>query len=177
MTKYNAAGNAYLFSTYLSGNVDDAAYAAATDSFGNTYVTGETFGEAAAGVLSPAANFPVTSDAAQSGANQFDLGLSDAFVTKFNPVGSLVYSTRIGGGGRNTTDRGTAIAVDSAGYAYVTGFAKDTSTPFPTRRATQETPPGLTDAFVAKINPAGSDWDYSTYLGGRERHGLRHRRR
>ena len=60
---------------------------------------------------------------------------------------------------------GTAIQVDASGNAYVAGM---TSSPnFPTVNAFQPVRGGGTmDAFVAKLNPAGSALLYSTYLGG-----------
>ena len=87
---------------------------------------------------------------------------SDAFVAKLNPTGSaLVYSTYLGG---SVDDFGYGIAVDSAGDAYVTGFTESTN--FPTANPLQATFGGGNDAFVAKLNPAGSALVYSTYLGG-----------
>jgi hypothetical protein len=160
ITKVNQAGTGFIYSTYLHGDVDDVAYGVAVDSFGNAYVTGETFAE------NYDFSFPTSTDAALRTPNQGDNGLSDAFVTKFAPGGGLVYSTRIGGGGRNTTDRGTAIAVDAGGNAYITGIAKDTSTAYPTRRAFQPISGGNSEAFVTRINSAGTDWDYSSLLGG-----------
>ena len=48
----------------------------------------------------------------------FNGGQHDAFVAKINPAGTdLMYAGYIGGAG---DDQGTAIAVDSAGNAYVT---------------------------------------------------------
>ena len=85
-------------------------------------------------------------------------------MTKLNATGSgLVYSTYLGG---TDDDRGNGIAVDAAGSAYVTGFTL--STDFPTTaRATQTTyAGGVNDAFVTKLNAAGSGLAYSTYLGG-----------
>jgi Beta-propeller repeat len=78
-------------------------------------------------------------------------------VTKINAAGSaLVYS--MGGGS------GTAIAVDGAGNAYVTG---STGSNFPTVNPLQASfGGGNSDAFVTKINAAGSALVYSTYLGG-----------
>jgi Abnormal spindle-like microcephaly-assoc'd, ASPM-SPD-2-Hydin/Beta-propeller repeat len=90
-------------------------------------------------------------------------GVYDAFVTKFNSDGSaLVYATYLGGSG---VEGGSGIAVDAAGNAYVTGNTD--STDFPTKNAIQPAFGGGTaDAFVTKINAAGSALVYSTYLGG-----------
>ena len=60
------------------------------------------------------------------------------------------------------------IAVDGAGNAYVTG---DTTTPgsgFPDdrRQPIQSTDAAAFDAFVTKLNAAGTALVYSTYLGG-----------
>ena len=54
--------------------------------------------------------------------------------------------------------------MDSAGNAYMTGFTQ--SSDFPTAHALQPTTHGNTDAFVAKINPSGNGFVFSTYLGG-----------
>jgi hypothetical protein len=76
---------------------------------------------------------------------------------------SLIYSTYLGGAG---DDRGTGIAVDAAGSAYVTGYTS--SNPFPTTLGAFQTgyAGGALDAFVTKLNPTGSALVYSTYLGG-----------
>src|SRR5204863_1173594 len=95
--------------------------------------------------------------AAQSGR----AALTDAFVTKLDPAGALVYSTYLGGTG---DEAGHAIAVDSAGNAYVTGTT--TSADFPTVGPFQPTLRGGGDAFVAKLDPNGASLVYSTYIGG-----------
>ena len=74
----------------------------------------------------------------------------------------MVYSTYLGGSG---SDRGQGITVDSVGNAYVTGHTG--SRDFPTVNPLRPTyGGGLSDAFVAKLNPSGSALVYSTYLGG-----------
>jgi hypothetical protein len=74
----------------------------------------------------------------------------------------LAYSTYLGG---NSADEGYGIAVDASGNAYATGFTA--SSDFPTTLgAFQTTYGGGTDAFVTKLNVAGSALVYSTYLGG-----------
>ena len=124
-------------------------YGIAVDSAGNAYVTGYTDFDQ---LPEPAMPFQAT------------LGSQNVFVAKLNPAGTaLVYSTYLGGDG---SSYGNGIAVDSAGDAYVTGYTDSTNSrppPAPSRRARGS---DGTDAFVAKLNPAGSALVYSTYLGG-----------
>ncbi len=81
-----------------------------------------------------------------------------------DPTGtSLLYSTYLGG---SVQDGGNAIAVDSSGNAYVTGFTQ--SADFPTANPLQASLAGKNNAFVAKLNPTGSALVYSTYLGGND---------
>jgi Bacterial Ig-like domain (group 1)/Beta-propeller repeat len=76
----------------------------------------------------------------------------------------LVYSTYLGG---TSNDQGRGIAVDAAGNAYVTGFTFSHPSSFPTTVGAFDTSyNGRGDAFVTKLNPAGSALVYSTYLGG-----------
>ena len=160
VTKLNAAGSALTYSTYLGGSLLDTGNDIAVDGGGNAYVTGSTD----SGGVTP---FPTTAGAFDQTFN----GDTDAFVTKIDPsqvgAASLIYSTYLGG---SLEDVGNGIAVDGTGSAYVTG-STDTSQlavpPFPTTAgAFDQTFNGVTDAFVTKLNPAGSALTYSTYLGG-----------
>jgi hypothetical protein len=145
IAKLNAAGNALVYSTYLGGNAFDVAQGLALDSSGNAYVTGYT----------------ESTDFNTVGQIESDSALQDAFVSKVNATGSaLLYSTYLGG---DADDRGTAIAIDSTGAAYVAG--RTDSTDFNTVGSI-EGDSGSTDAFVSKLNAAGSALTYSTYLGG-----------
>jgi hypothetical protein len=153
VTRLSPAGDSLLYSTYLGGSGNDYGTAVAVDSTGAVYLTGST----------TSTNFPVV-NAFQptSGGNQ------DAFVAKIASTGSsLVYSTYLGGSGGTVgfPETGSAIAVDSAGDAYVTGT---TSSPnFPLANALFSSSAGVgIHAFVTELNPAGSGLVYSTYLGG-----------
>ena len=92
-------------------------------------------------------------------------GLLDAFVAKVNPDGTaLVYAGYIGG---TLLDAGFGIAVDGAGNAYVTGFTDSTEASFPVTVGPDLTfNGGSFDAFVAKVNAAGTTLDYAGYIGG-----------
>ena len=59
------------------------------------------------------------------------------------------------------------MAVDAAGAVYVVGTAENFMVDFPTTPgAFQTARRGITDAFVAKLDPSGSAISYLTYLGG-----------
>jgi len=150
VTKLNATGSALVYSTYLGGSEGDAAYGGiAVDDAGNAYVTGYTQSN----------DFPTTNALYPTYG-----GGTDAFVTKLNTAGSaLVYSTYLGG---SNSERGLDVIVDGAGSAYVTGYTFSSN--FPTQSPLDSTLDGSQDAFVAKLNAAGSVLLYSTYLGGND---------
>lgn len=75
---------------------------------------------------------------------------------------TLVYSTFLGS---DTQFFKKAIAVNSAGEAYVAGAALSASIPT-TPGAFQEDPPSDWNGFIARFNSTGSDLVYATYLGG-----------
>ncbi len=151
VTKLNAAGTALAYSTYLGGTVLDEPAGIAVNAAGQAFVTGTT----------SSSDFPVTAGAlktTKSSAPSATMG----FVSKLNAAGSaLVYSTFLGGSAAN---KATAIVLDASSNAFVVG--KTASDDFPiTPGAIQTTRIG-TDAFVSKLNPAGSALLYSTFLGG-----------
>jgi hypothetical protein len=145
-SKIDAGGSALAYSTYL-GAVSDPRDVAVGLS-GEAYVTGITHG-----------TFPTTPGAFQT---TYGGGGDDAFVTKLNATGTaLVYSTYLGG---RSWDGAEGIAVDAAGDAHVAGWTW--SPDFPVANEVQPALRGEADAFVTKINSAGSAPIYSTYLGG-----------
>ena len=160
VAELSADGASLIYSTYWGGSSDDIGTGVAVDSSGNAYISGYT--------ASP--EFPVTPGALQA---NYGGGDHDGFVVKFNSGGAeLGYSTFLGG---SADDYAYGVAVDSAGDAYVTGATNSAN--FPTLNAFQPNYAGglcavapntfpCYDAFVAKLNPAGSALIYSTYLGG-----------
>ena len=149
------------FTTYsASGNPTQGI---AVDAAGDVYVTGYT--------QSP--DFPVQNALQSVNTTTAPTG----FVTKLNPAGSqLIYSTYIGGSvlRDNTSTRSYAIAVDSAGSAYITGYT--TANQFPTTGGAYEPVCGIIAnniatncpgqvAFVTKLSPSGNSLVYSTFLG------------
>lgn len=151
VTKLNAAGSALVYSTYLGGDDFDRGHGIAVDAAGNAYMMGETW----------SLNFPTTPGVFQPAKGG---GATDIFVTKLNPTGSaLVYSSYLGGTGGEVPGR---LALDAAGQAYLTGATP--SFDFPTTAGAFQTAktPYTFDAFVTKVNAAGSALAYSTYLGG-----------
>ena len=114
------------------------------DGSGNAYVTG----------YSSSSNFPTTPGAVLTGS------AGGAFVAKLNATGSaLVYAAQL------ADSKGSSIAVDGAGNAYVTGIALSPN--FPTTAGAFQTTFGTsTDAFVTELNAAGTALVYSTRLGG-----------
>lgn len=72
----------------------------------------------------------------------------------------IPYSTYLGG---TDVDYGYAIAVDSQGSAYVTGYSNSFN--FPVQNAYQWWRTG-NEVFVTKFSPSGASLIYSTYIGG-----------
>ena len=144
VAQFSTSG-ALQFCSYFGGSGPDSGNGITADSTGNVYIVGDTQSSTLL-MLQPA--------------QRVYGGGQDAFVAKLNSDGGLVYSTYLGG---SFSDHGAAIAVDSAGSAYVTG---GTSSPnFPTKAAFQGSLKGTADAFVTKLDANGV-LVYSTFLGG-----------
>ena len=167
VTKFNAAGTGYVYSTFLGGSIgvpqlptpvaDAGGPAIALDSSGDAYITGSTYDP----------DFPVTLNAAQQTKDYVDAdGLSNAIVAEFGSSGGLIYSTYLGGGGINTSSGGQAIAVDGQGDAFVAGYTSQPDFPIIDPLSGQSTLPQATDGFVTEVSPDGSTFLKSTFLGG-----------
>jgi hypothetical protein len=148
-----------LYSTYLGGSYYTAGRGLALDVDGHIYVTGAT----------ESTDFPTTAGAVQT--SYIGSASEIAFFSKVNPAGNgsrdLLYSTYLGG---SSDTEGKDIAVDSAGYANITGTTFDSNFPT-TTGAFQATPPAgfLAGAFLTQINPTGkgaADLVYSSFVSG-----------
>ena len=185
VSKVSPDGSALLYSTYLGCN-PTIGYGIAVDSLGEAYVTGTT----------NCPRFPTTEGVPQGwcaddnacGATWNPQGATvyNGFVTKLSVEGTaLVYSTFLGD---YSTCAGRGIAVDEAQNAYVTGDIgpniqetvplvppETPPPPFCNYKAFQPFFGGsggntyggfATDAFLVKLDAAGSGLLYCTYIGG-----------
>jgi hypothetical protein len=160
VAKISPDGQRLLYSTYLGGNDIDEGYGIAVDSRGRAYVTG--FSESPSGF--PLVRSLVTQEAKRG---------VDIFVTKLNPDGSsAAYSTFIVG---EVIDKAFGIDIDSSGNAYITGETSSLNlrttasviTPSGSQPYPNEGKPGVTDAFMIKLQDDGTSLQYSTvYLRG-----------
>lgn len=162
IAKLDPTGAALLYSTFLGGGSFDEAFGLALDGERRVYVTG--------GTISP--DFPTTAGAHDRICDAGATCIEDVFVAKLDPTAfgaaSLVYSTLLGG---TRGDKGLAIAVDGLGQAYVTGLTGSADFPV-TAGAFDPSFNGGTsvccgfDAFLAKLDAAGANLLYASYLGG-----------
>ena len=147
--KLTAAGDNFVYSTYLGGSTvnSDWGYGVAVDPTGQACIVGEA----------SSSDFPLKSPL------QATLkGTTDAFLTVLGNTGSLVMSTYFGG---TNDDKALAVAFDSSGL-YVGGgtFSSD----LPLKSAFQSVKGSGEDGFVARfsLNAGVAALVYATYLGG-----------
>jgi len=178
VTKLNAAGSAFLYSTAFgekingSSTTNFAGAAIAVGNDGRIYTTGILSENSA---ITP--SLPTTSGAFQTSPPFSCTHTECSFVAAFDPsqsgAASLSYSTYLGGSAAagEFGDKATGIAVDSSDNAYVTGFTQ--SADFPTTAGAfqavnphEATNPGVSSGFVTKFNPTGTALVYSTYVSG-----------
>lgn len=153
--KLSTDGSSMEFLSYLGGSGNDTwVRDIKVDDSGNIFMIGQT----------RALDFPTTSGAYMENVPATALSIhKNVFVTKMNSSGNgLVYSTYVGG---NSYDDGKVIDIDSGGNAY---FGAETySTNFPTTVGAYDRTGGSSsylDLIFAKLNSAGSNLVYSTYI-------------
>ena len=145
--KLAPGGRSIVYSTYLGGSGYDYAEGIAVDASGRAHVVGKT----------GSMDFPVTAGAPDTTLN--GAPAQDGSYARLSADGSrLEYSTYLGGSGM---DDATAVAVDAAGRAYVTGWASGADFPLRNALDSVSSPP---NAFLARFGAAGLE--YSTFIGG-----------
>ncbi|MGA2004903.1 MAG: SBBP repeat-containing protein, partial [Terriglobales bacterium] len=163
-SRFSADGSSLIYSSYLAGNLDAqfcygdgcGPYSDITglglDGSGNLYIAGNT----------NTFNFPITPGAYMT-TNPGSNNNYEPFVSKFDTSGGIVYSSYFGGNGYA---QASAIAVDSNGGAYITGYDQGNDN-FPITATTICNPntQSCSGMFVTKFDSAGATLVYSTYLG------------
>lgn len=138
VTRFVPDLTAAIYSTYIGSDGSESAPGLAVDAAGNVYIAGFT----------SSFTFPVV--------NGIEVGLGggtlkgdrDAYITKLSLTGRIQFSTYIGG---TNSDGAVAIALDSAGDIYMTGYTF--SSDFPVVNAFQPTiASAAADGFLLKIN-------------------------
>ncbi|HZO26452.1 MAG TPA: SBBP repeat-containing protein [Chloroflexota bacterium] len=168
VVKLNPSGTGLVYATYLGGSSGEDGIGIAVDAGGSAYVTGYT--------TSTQTTFPDDDPNGNDlmdvpGFDQTHNGNLDAFVVKLNPSGTaLVYATYVGGSSQDVV---YSITVDAGGSAYITGQTQSTQATFPGGGGFLGVPGfdqtqngGGADAFVVKLNAAGTGLVYATFLGG-----------
>ncbi|MDX9953364.1 MAG: SBBP repeat-containing protein [Anaerolineae bacterium] len=149
VAKVNTAGTGLIYASFLGGSGFESGWGIAVDGSGGAYITGRT----------SSLDFPTTSGWPYQTLNG---SLQDAFVVKIDAYGTgLVYAGYLGG---NNWDFGAGIAVDGVGSAYVVGTTSSAN--FPVTGGPDISYNGSIDAFLAKVNAAGTGLAYAGYLGG-----------
>ena len=152
VARIDASGTTLDYCGYVGGTGVDGGSGIAVDSSGNAFIAGYT--------TSSEATFPVLVGPTLTLGGSFD-----AFVAKVDVSGTaLQYCGYIGGSG---DDHAHGIAVDAEGRAVVVGDTASDETTFPVLVGPDLTyNGGYSDAFVARVNAAGSALDASGYVGG-----------
>ena len=155
VAEINNTGTSLVWGTYLGGpdlpglpgteQGNGIAYDPVTN---NLAVVGNTTSHS--GIATPTAHQPV-----------YGGGVQDAFVSYFNPSGSLLWSTYFGG---NSLDYGQGVCIDNFSNIILTG-GTFSNTGIASSFASQGTIAGDYDAYLVKLNSNGQRL-WSTYFGG-----------
>jgi len=170
---------------------------AVSDNFGMTATYGQN-GEAYSGGMVYGNAFPVPNPSAYDPVGNFsaiggNYGITDVFITKFNPTGTaLLWSTFLGGGDMvQGTETANSMICDSLNNILI--FGATSSIDFPTTAgAVQSSHAGGvananfffngvyfltqgTDLFVSKISSNGQNLLASTYFGGSANDGVNYK--
>ena len=144
-TKLYAQSPVLSYSTIIGGSGNDYGHAITVDDKGYVYISGQA----------NSSNYPTTNGAYDRTHN----GGSDIFISKLNPDGStLIFSSYIGGSGRDNTGR---VFVDSSGSVYLTGATESVNFP-----VTNNSLEGSSRNYFLKLDSTGSELCVFQPLGG-----------
>ena len=147
--KLNSTGNGLMYSTFVGGSLTDYGNDLTIDEDGNAYVAGFT----------QSSNFV---PGGEVGYDHSLAGGNDGFTFKLNATGNgMEYMTHIGGAGY---EEARAIVLDSSNRACVGGFTS--SSDFPKVNSYDDTHNENEDCFLVRFNAAGTQLNFSTYVGG-----------
>jgi hypothetical protein len=148
LAKFSSSGKR-VWATYYGGGSDEYGYSVCKDAWGSVFITGYTLS---------------TSGIATTGAYQTsNAGSSDAFLAKFNNLGSRLWSTYYGG---SNEEYCRAVRTDASGNALLTGYSIYSTSGIATPGAYQTSNAGSFDAFVARFSSSGKRL-YATFYGGK----------
>ncbi|NQX99477.1 MAG: hypothetical protein HRT73_16610, partial [Flavobacteriales bacterium] len=136
------------WATFLGGMDIEESYSTSIDKQGNTYISGYT----------GSSNFPVVVGAIQT----IKKGLYDAFLTKLDTTGNILWSTFYGGLG---DEYGYKVIVDSDDNPYLIGYTNGNDLLISSSGVHQSISNGSYDSFILKMDSDGS-FIWSTYYGG-----------
>ncbi len=122
LTKFDSSGND-LWSRQISTSSGDQSFSVAVDGSGNAYISGRT----------------------RSDIGGTNAGGHDAFLTKYDSSGDLLWSQQIG---TSSMDISFSVAVDASGNAYISGF---------TEGNIGGANAGYRDAFLTKFDSSGDE--------------------
>lgn len=150
VTKIAPDGRSFLLSGYLGGLWDSTCSAIAIDTAGDAYVVGMG-----------GQGLPVTVGPDLTWAGGFEV-----FIAKIDGTSASIAYWGYVGGARDEFPDG--VAVDTTGAAYVIGSTRSQEPTFPLVRGPLTSyRQGLGgDGFIAKVDPGGTGFVYSGYLGG-----------
>jgi hypothetical protein len=136
------------WATFIGGVDIEEAYNVFIDNAKNTYTTGYT----------GSANFPTTVGALET----IKEGQYDAFLTKLDTTGNIIWSTFYGGVG---DEFGYEVVVDSDDNPYLIGYTNGNDILVSSSGVFQTTSGGSYDSFILKLDSAGN-FIWATYFGG-----------
>ena len=146
---YGAYAQNILWAKQMGGTSYDYCRSIVVDTNGNIYATG---------VYNDTADF----DPGIGTKYLISSGLADAFVTKMDDAGNLLWAKQISG---TNDDYGQSIAIDGRGNVYTTGYFEETTDFDPDTTIYNLSSAGGRDIFISKLDSSGN-FVWAKRIGG-----------